>query len=658
MSTEWNGQIYSRKDLLCSRHILAKIHDKRKAWKYYKKYPTALNLKDYHFHRNLVTNEARNAKRNKETKIAKETKQNPKALFKYVNSKTKPKEGIANLTKEDGTQTTSDQEKSTVLNNFFSSVFVTEDDSPIPTLEAEYEKELNYVNINEEDMKNALQNLNISKSPGPDKMYPRILKELAKELANPLHRLFKKTMDDGKLPDTWKEAEVIPIFKKGLKTSPGNYRPVSLTSIICKLFEHFIRDALYNHFVENDLLSPDQYGFCKGRSCVSQLLVTINEWFSYLDNKIPVDAAYLDFRKAFDTVPHKRLLSKLHGYGVRENTLRWVEDFLNQRTQYVRVNSDKSETVPVTSGVPQGSVLGPTLFIYFINDLPDEAESFIKIFADDTKAYTSINTEEDQKRLQRTINNMVEWTEKWLLKFNSEKCKILHLGKNNPKYKYTIKGNGIETDLAETLCEKDLGIMVDPLLNFNEHRDTTVKKARRTSSMLLRHISHKEKDIMVPLYKALVRPIIEYGNSVWCPYKDKDIKPIEKVQRNFTKHINGNRNLSYEERMKKLKIPSQAYRRLRGDLIESYKILHKKYDPKTTNSLLTISANTKNTRSNTIKLTKPSFNAQPYQMFFTNRVINHWNSLPEEIVTARSLNVFKNKIDKHFCHLKYSTKVP
>ena len=200
--------------------------------------------------------------------------------------------------------------------------------------------------------------------------------------------------------------------------------------------------------------------------------------------------------------------------------------------------------------------------------------------------------------------------------------------------------------------------MVDPLLNFNEHRDTTVKKARRTSSMLLRHISYKEKDIMVPLCKALVRPIIEYGNSVWCPYKDKDIKPIEKVQRNFTKHINGNRNLSYEERMKKLKIPSQAYRRLRGDLIESYKILHKKYDPKTTNSLLTISANTKNTRSNTIKLTKPSFNAQPYQMFFTNRVINHWNSLPEEIVTARSLNVFKNKIDKHFCHLKYSTKVP
>ena len=228
----------------------------------------------------------------------------------------------------------------------------------------------------------------------------------------------------------------------------------------------------------------------------------------------------------------------------------------------------------------------------------------------------------------------------------------------NPKYSYSIKENGTETNLTETTCEKDLGIMVDPLLNFNEHINTTVKKARRTSSMLLRHISHKDKDIMVPLYKALVRPIIEYGNSVWCPYKEKDIDSIEKVQRNFTKHIIGIKELTYEERLKKLKMPSQAYRRLRGDLIETFKILHKKYDPKTTNSLLTLSSNSKNTRTNNMKLNKPRANKKPYQKFFTNRIINAWNSLPEDIVTASTQNIFKNKLDSHYYHITYSTNIP
>lgn len=381
-----------------------------------------------------------------------------------------------------------------------------------------------------------------------------------------------------------------------------------------------------------------------------------DEWFQSLDNKIPVDAAYLDFRKAFDSVPHKRLAAKLHGYGVKGNILEWIINFLQDRTQYVNVNGQSSDKVPVTSGVPQGSVLGPTLFIYFINDLPDGAESFIKIFADDTKAYSPINSHEDQQKLQRTINKLVEWTDKWLLKFKRDKCKILHLGKTNPKHEYTIKENGITTKLTETKCEKDLGIMVDPLLNFNEHISSTVKKARRTSSMLLRHISHKTKNIMVPLYKALVRPMMEYGNSVWCPSWKKDIKRIEDVQKNFTRHIIGMRTLSYEERLSTLKLPSQAYRRLRGDLIEVFKIIHKKYDPKTTKSLLPLNTNTK-TRTNSLKLAKPRAQKKPYQEFFTNRVINAWNSLPKSIVTSTSQNMFKNKLDRHFCHIKYSLNV-
>ena len=452
-------------------------------------------------------------------------------------------------------------------------------------------------------MYQVLSNLKTSKSPGPDGVHPRLLKELSRELSQPLLILFNKTLNEGNIPDIWKKAEVKPIFKKGSKEDPGNYRPVSLTSLLCKVFEHFIRDALYKHLIKNSLLSKEQYGFCKKRSCVSQLLVTLNEWFTFLDNKIPVDAAYLDFRKAFDSVPHKRLITKLKGYGVRGKILDWISSFLFGRSQFVNVNNNFSKTTPVSSGVPQGSVLGPCLFIYFINDLPEVIKCLSKIFADDTKAYKSILSVSDSEILQTSINKMVEWTDKWLIKFNSDKCKILHLGKNNPKYKYYIKQGEIIKELSETICEKDLGVFIDQNLSFDFHISQTIKKARRIAGMIVRTIKNRFPIIMSSLFKSLVRPILEYANAVWCPYKKKHIQELEKVQRQFTKRIKGFKNLTYTQRLSRLNLPSLEFRRLRGDYIEVYKILHEIYDPITTDTLLTINSNNI-TRSNTLKLKK------------------------------------------------------
>ena len=598
-----------------------------------------------------------NAKKAKELQIAKNAKTNPKALFKYISTKTKPKEGITNLTKKDSTLTENDSEKSNVLNDFFSSVFVEEGDGPVPEFTTDFNNVLSDLIITDEDMLKVLSKLNSSKSPGPDAIHPRILKELQEQLSHPLKLLFMKTIKDGKLPDSWKEAEVIPIFKnKGRKDSPSNYRPVSLTSIICKIFEHFVRDALYTHLIENCLLSKDQFGFCKARSCVSQLLVTINEWFNCIDKKIPVDAAYLDFRKAFDSVPHKRLISKLYGYGVRGKVLNWISDFLSERTQYVNVNNNPSCKVPVTSGVPQGSVLGPCLFIYYINDLPDATKCLIKIFADDTKAYLPVQSNDDHDMLQYSINKLVEWTDKWLLKFNSDKCNILYLGKNNPKHKYFIKEGDTISELSETTCEKDLGVFIDPLLSFNFHVSSTIKKARRMSGLIIRNISCKSPAIMVPLFKALVRPILEYANVVWCPFNKNHILQLEKVQQQFTKRINGMYNMSYPDRLYKLKLPSLEYRRLRGDYIETYKILNDIYDPLTTHSLLTLETN-KRTRSNGFKLKKIRTKRKPYGKFFTNRTVNRWNRLPKQIASADSINTFKNKLDVHLSDIVYSTKI-
>ena len=266
---------------------------------------------------------------------------------------------------------------------------------------------------------------------------------------------------------------------------------------------------------------------------------------TYLDQNILVDVVYLDFKKAFDSVPHKRLIHKMKGYGVEGNLLDWVTDFLKDRTQFVSVNGCNSESVPVTSGVPQGSVLGPTLFIYYINDLPTVTDSKSKIFADDTKGFNPIRDQDDHTKQQECIDSFVKWSVKWLLGFNTTKCNMMHLGKNNPRHKYTINNGDEVCNLNITTCEKDLGVYIDPLLDFNEHMAKTVKKARSITGMILRNINGRTYDILVPLFVGLVRPILEYANPVWSPIYRKDIDMIEKVQRNFTKRVSGLNRLTY-----------------------------------------------------------------------------------------------------------------
>ena len=284
--------------------------------------------------------------------------------------------------------------------------------------------------------------------------------------------------------------------------------------------------------------------------------------------------------------------------------------------------------------------------------MPDVVDCFIKIFADDAKTSNQICSLEDSVKLQGSLNNLSSWTNDWGVHFNCDKCGVMHLGKNNPKYSYTLNN----VLLKETFSEKDLGVFVDPLLNFEDHINTTIKKARKMSGLIIRNISYKSKEVMIPLFKSLIRPILEYGNPVWCPYLRRNIDIVESVQRHFTKCIVGFNNFSYEDRMKSLKLPSLEFRRLRGDLIEAYKICNGIYDPTTTSSLLVFNSYNR-TRSNSLKLTKCSTNRSQFQHFFTNRIINLWNNLPEHVAKAKSVNCFKNNIDQIFREHLYTTNL-
>ena len=575
--------------------------------------------------------------------MAIECKSKPKYFWKYVQDKLKISTGIGTLKNENGETISTDKGKANVLNNFFSSVFTKEDRSNLPEVDRDSKSKgnrLTDIDIDVETVKKKLRELDVSKAQGPDQLPARVLKEIANEISEPLTKLFKLTLEQGELPKEWKNAEVIAIFKKGTKTDPGNYRPVSLTCITCKVMESIIRDNIDFYFKENKLISDCQHGFRRKRSCVTQLLCVMEQFTKLMDTGKTIDVVYLDFKKAFDSVPHERLLLKLSAYGLDGKVLQWIRSFLSDRTQRVRVGTSYSEQAEVTSGIPQGSILGPVLFTIFINDLPDVVNSQCKIFADDTKVY---NTSDKKDLLQADLHSLQTWTEKWNLYFNVQKCKVMYIGKKNPKHDYFMKLNNITSKISECDSEKDLGITLDTSLKFDNHIQKKINKANQVMGLIKRSFDYLHKDVFVRLYKTLVRPHLEYGNSVWHPNLKRQSIAIEKVQRRATKVVKACKNMSYEERLRFLHLPSLKGRRIRGDLIQVYKIVtniddvdfHDFFTNKTVDK----------TRNSDGKLFLNRSITNIRKQFFTNRAVPLWNDLPPKIKSAPNINQFKNLLD-------------
>ena len=345
-----------------------------------------------------------------------------------------------------------------------------------------------------------------------------------------------------------------------------------------------------------------------------------------------VDILYFDFSKAFDTVSHYRLLTKLASLGFSQNILNILSDFLGNRTMNVKVGDAISETKPVFSGVPQGSVLGPLLFLLFINDLPENVKNIIKIFADDVKM---IADPTNLQIIQADLEELHVWEGLWLLHFNIDKCKVLHIGKSNPLHDYEFLGNILQSCESE----KDLGVTFNKKLNFNEHICTSISKAKSSLAWLLRNTISRDPYVMKTAYKQLVRHNVEYCCQVWAPNARhgnwRTILDIESVQRTFTRIIKGMENLSYKQRLEKLDLTTLLERRMRGDLIETFKILNglNNYG----SSFYKKSNRTNNLIARSAKLTSLDF--------FSERVVKYWNKLPEYVKIKDSVNSFKNGLD-------------
>lgn len=639
-----NGNPANKKPMWMSTRALIKVRKKHKAWQRYMETREGSAYKAYARARNQARNEVRRAIKKFEQSIANDIKSNPKKFWAYTNSKLKSRREIPQLEKTDGSKTENDNDKAATLNKFFVSVFTEEDVSTLPQLPPiDVDTLLSDIVISDEDVKKKMKLLKPGKSPGLDNMYPRILKELDRTIVTPLRIIFQKSLQESVVPEVWREAMIVPIHKNGSRSSPGNYRPISLTSIVCKMMESIIRDSIMEHMHRNQLFSDDQHGFLPGKSCTTQLLEVLDSWMLSMDNHSGIDAVYLDFAKAFDTVPHQRLQVKMRRYGIGGKVHKWISSFLSDRKQLVKVNGTRSDWAAITSGIPQGSVLGPVLFIIYINDLPETLHCQCKMFADDTKIWKQIATPQDTIELQDDINALQDWSDKWLLKFNTSKCKVLRVGPQRIETKYTMGDKG--DTLMETTVERDLGVWIDGNLTFREHILKTAKRANMMLGIIRRTFKSLDAKNLPPLYKTLVRSMLEYGNTAWSPQYRKEAMELENVQRRATRMIPDLKGKGYSDRLKALDLPTLAFRRLRGDMINTFKYAKRMYS---SNLLRFEASDERITRGHQYKLSKKRSNTAKHQSFFTNRITDTWNSLPSEVVEVETVNQFKNKIDRYW----------
>lgn len=530
--------------------------------------------------------------------------------------------------------------KASILNEIFISNSIT-DNLRLPAMpfrNSSDREPCDSVQVTVTEVYSILTSIKPSLAVGPEGFSAYFYRELRSVISVPLAHIFQLSLKTSRIPDIWSTANVTPIFKKGNAADPNNYRPIALTAVPCKVLERIIRDNMYSYCKKHQLINDDQFGFLPGRSATHQLLLALDSWTQALDIGIPTDEILFDFKKAFESVVHSKLLGKLKSYGFDGNLLAWIEAFLTNRTQRVVLENRSSPELKIVSGVPQGSVLGPFLFLIYINDLvcnPFNADQ--KKFADDLKLHSAIICSNNNHLVQEEINYISKWALDWQLPISETKSKCFHIGRSNPHHVYNISG----VPLPGVNLTKDLGIWFDSGLKSSAHCDRVVADANRRLGLVRRVFTSGCVRTRLWAFKVYVRPILEYASQVWSPYLLRDIDHLESVQRGFTRSLPGMRHLPYQHRLKSLGLDSLELRRLKADLILTYKIIH---------GLLPIDlplfefSHVTWTRGHSMKLSIPKYKLACRGNFFAVRVVPVWNFLDESTVLASSVGVFRRRI--------------
>ena len=523
-------------------------------------------LADSHV-RELQTNEARAVSR---------IRDDPKYFYRYARSKSVTKTPVGPF-KIDNEFIYEPTRKSNILLKQYSSVYssigyniaILDELSLIPG-----PRSMDTIDFSVEDIIKSIDDLSASSAPGTDGVPTLLLKNCKKALSTPLLALWQSSLNSSEIPSVLKFGTVIPIHKGGDKCAPSNYRPVTLTSHVIKIFEKVIVRKLVEYIDEAGLFNKHQHGFRRGRSCLSQLLEHYQLILQGLEMGHGVAVVYLDFCKAFDKVDHKIVLEKLMALGISGNLFKWIGNFLIGRQHVVSVDGVRSEIGSVYSGVPQGSVLGPLLFLIVISDIDYNLTSaHASSFADDTRVVMKIESEEDEAEMQRELEKIYEWAEQNAMVFNDAKFEHLdyRAHSRSEESRQFITRDGTLIKKPDEV--KDLGVLMSREATFTNHIAKMIIKGKRQAGWILRTFKCRDHISMLTLYKATVLPLLEYCSQLWCPIKIGQIRKIEAVQRNFTSRVNGMTDLSYWERLRRLNMYSLERRRDRYTILYTYKVI-------------------------------------------------------------------------------------
>ena len=614
-------------------------NDKKRYWNRWLKEHSDSRWKDYIIARNESVRIMREEKQNFEKDIMDKCKSDPRLFYKHVNGRKKNWEGITRLV-VDGEEQTGAKSIAEAMNDRFQSVFTKEEDFSME--DGDSEESYLKVEVKQKEVLNIMKNLDRNKAPGPDGISNWILRECCNQLADKIHCLIRLSLLQGKIPKDWKRANIVPIFKGGNKEDPLNYRPVSLLSVVGKLCERIVKDKWMEHLEKNGVLTVHQYGFRKGSSCSSNLMAFYSRIIDIVQEREGwVDAIYLDLKKAFDKVPHKRLLWKIKTYGgVRGRLLDWMKDYLQGREMRTLIKNESSKWLEVTSGVPQGSVLGPVMFGIYVNDLVDGIGSYINLFADDTKIMRRVNCIEDCRQLQEDLDRVEQWGRKWQMEFNIRKCRVVEFGKSKRRVHWDYMMEGVK--LGKLSEEVDLGVTITQGLTPDRHINKITGKATNLLRRIKMAFTYLDKDMIKKMFVTMIRPTLEYAAVVWSPHNKKNIRKLERVQRAATKMAPELKDLKYEERLKEMALTTLENRRERGDLINVYKMVNGM--DRIGEHLLKLDM--RDTRGHDKKLKKERCVRDIKKYSFPHRAIDLWNDLEKSIVNADSVHCFKARLDK------------
>jgi hypothetical protein len=566
-------------------------------------------------------------------------------FYRYCNKSLRSRSNVGSIKLSDGSLTNNPAQKASAINNYFSTVYTADNVIVPPTPATTQHPEMPHVQIGQADVYGCLMKLNAKSSGGPDHIPPVFLKNCASVLATPLASLFQSSLDTGYLPDIWKMANVTPIFKKGDASQPANYRPISLTCTCCKVMESIIKTRMLAYLNEHNIITKQQHGFLSKHSTSTNLLECLQDWVVKLDSRVPVDVVYVDFSRAFDSVVHSKLLSKLHAMGITGPLLDWIRSFLTARKQCTVVDHCSSSISDVRSGVIQGSTIGPILFLLFINDIVDiiKGDVSCKLYADDLKLYSAVTIQNmPAYSLHNAVDDLVAWADQWQLSINISKCHVLHLGRINPRNMYFVNNSRIPDQCD---CVTDLGVEVDNGLKFNKHISNIITKANQRIAVLFRGFVSRNPELLVKAYVTFVRPVLEYASCVWSPVLITHVNAIERVQKYFTRRLQGMEFVPYNERLALLNLETLEVRRLHSDIIMYYKVIHNMvaltvdrffhFDDRQLISIRSYDPN---------NLVKPMITSTFVRQNFSVRCIDAWNSIPIEIRNMPTVLSFKHAL--------------